>query len=65
METVFASAYCTIAPSSASLWKEGFLECPQAPSQLEGNTSTKKESNDFCELVNEGLLNKRAWVLQE
>ena len=65
METVFASAYCTIASSSASLWKEGFLERPQAPSQSEGNTSIKKESDDFRELVDEGPLNSRAWVLQE
>lgn len=65
METVFASAYCTIAPSSASQWKEGFLERPQAPSQLEGNTSTRKQSDDFHELVDEGPLNSRAWVLQE
>ena len=65
METVFASAYCTIAASSASQWKEGFLKRPQAPSQSEGNTSTRKQSDDFRELVDEGPLNNRACVLQE
>ena len=65
METVFASAYCTIAPSSSSHWNEGFLKRPQAPSQSEGNTSTRKQSNDFHQLVDEGPLNSRAWVLQE
>ena len=65
METVFASAYCTIAPSLATHWKAGFLKHPQAPSQSEGNTSTRKQSDDFRELVDEGPLNSRAWVLQE
>ena len=65
MEEVFASAYCTIASSSASHWKDGFLDRTQALDQSEGNIHFGKNINEFRELVDKGSLNKRAWVLQE
>ncbi|KAB8216371.1 heterokaryon incompatibility protein-domain-containing protein [Aspergillus novoparasiticus] len=64
MEHIFASAYCTLAPSSAFGWKEGFLNTYRARKpgvSLCGPNPVKY----FRRLVDDGPLNKRAWVLQE
>ncbi|TGO45211.1 hypothetical protein BCON_0412g00030 [Botryotinia convoluta] len=71
MEDVFASAYCTVAASSASDSSTGFLE-----HQIDNeNIYIQNESGkyfylstnlaDFDEDVENGQLNQRAWVLQE
>lgn len=65
MDKVFASAYCTIASSSASGWHDGFLNRTQNFCQSEGVSSDQKIIDDFCKLVDEGQLHTRAWVLQE
>ncbi|PWY62028.1 HET-domain-containing protein [Aspergillus eucalypticola CBS 122712] len=65
MDNVFASAYCTIASSSASSWNDGFLNRTEVFSQSEAVSSDQKIVDDFCKLVDEGQLQKRAWVLQE
>ncbi|KAB8261543.1 heterokaryon incompatibility protein-domain-containing protein [Aspergillus pseudonomiae] len=65
MDKVFASAYCTIASSSASGWNDGFLNRTQGFCQSEVVNSDQKIVDDFCKLVDEGQLHKRAWVLQE
>ncbi|RAK82870.1 HET-domain-containing protein [Aspergillus costaricaensis CBS 115574] len=65
MDKVFASAYCTIASSSASGWNDGFLNRTQDFCQPEEVNSDQKIVDDFCKLVDEGQLHKRAWVLQE
>jgi hypothetical protein len=73
MEAVFASAYCTIAATSAKDSTEGFL-IPRsakeyvrlqdgADSQLYVYVGTGGEI--FDRDVEKGELNKRAWVLQE
>ncbi|RAQ51114.1 hypothetical protein AFGD_003640 [Aspergillus flavus] len=64
MEHIFASAYCTLAPSSAFEWKEGFLKTYRGRKpdvSLCGPSPVKY----FRRLVDDGPLNKRAWVLQE
>ncbi|PQE08372.1 Heterokaryon incompatibility protein [Rutstroemia sp. NJR-2017a WRK4] len=71
MEDVFASAYCTVAASSASDSSTGFLE-----HQIDNeNTYIQNESGqylylstnlaNFDEDVENSQLNQRAWVLQE
>ncbi|RDH26218.1 heterokaryon incompatibility protein-domain-containing protein [Aspergillus welwitschiae] len=66
MDKVFASAYCTIASSSASGWNDGFLNRTQDFCQSEVvNSLGQKNIDDFCKLVDEGQLHTRAWVLQE
>ncbi|KAJ3454382.1 hypothetical protein MRS44_018276 [Fusarium solani] len=67
MEDIFASAYCTIAASSAGGWGDGFLK-PDLDSQyigMQGIPSTPTCASDFERDVDEGPLVKRAWVLQE
>jgi hypothetical protein len=67
MEDVFASAYCTIAASSARGWGDGFLK-PNLDSPgigMRGSPSTPPCTCDFNNDVDEGALMKRAWVLQE
>ncbi|EHA21142.1 hypothetical protein ASPNIDRAFT_54678 [Aspergillus niger ATCC 1015] len=64
MDKVFASAYCTIASSSASGWNDGFLNRTQDFGQS-GVSSDEKIIDDFCKLVDGGQLHTRAWVLQE
>lgn len=59
METVFSSAYCTIALTSASDWKVGFLERGKVKSYM------GTDVDGFHILVDNGPLNRRAWVLQE
>lgn len=71
MEEVFASAYCTIAASSAPDWKDGFLERDLSPQYFQIEDSSGRQvyvcdnTDDFSKDVDEGPLNKRAWVLQE
>ncbi|KAI3570894.1 heterokaryon incompatibility protein-domain-containing protein [Fusarium oxysporum f. sp. albedinis] len=67
MEDIFASAYCTIAASSARSWGDGFLK-PNLDSYgigMQGILSTPTCACDFDKDVDEGALVKRAWVLQE
>ncbi|EXA29129.1 hypothetical protein FOVG_19337 [Fusarium oxysporum f. sp. pisi HDV247] len=67
MEDIFASAYCTIAASSAGGWGDGFLQ-PDLDSHhigMQGIPSTPICACDFERDVDEGPLVKRAWVLQE
>ena len=71
MEKVFASAYCTIAVSSAPNWQNGFLERNLSPQYFQIQDSSSRQvyvcddTDNFNEDVDEGPLNKRAWVLQE
>jgi hypothetical protein len=71
MEKVFASAYCTIAASSAANWQNGFLELNLSPQYFQirdipgRQVYVYDDTNDFNKDVDEGPLNKRAWVLQE
>ncbi|PWY68924.1 HET-domain-containing protein [Aspergillus eucalypticola CBS 122712] len=65
MEELYSSAYCTIASSSASGWNNGFLNRTQDFSQLQEVSSVQKIIDNFRELVDEGQLHTRAWVLQE
>ncbi|KAJ0128463.1 Uncharacterized protein HZ326_28438 [Fusarium oxysporum f. sp. albedinis] len=67
MEDIFASAYCTIAASSAGGWGDGFLQ-PDLDSHhigMQGIPSTPICACDFERDVDERPLVKRAWVLQE
>ncbi|KAK1521567.1 hypothetical protein CABS01_16543 [Colletotrichum abscissum] len=63
MNKVFKNAYCTIAATSAKDFTEGFLDGGgSAPSP----TYWKDQfPEDFEKSVEESVLNKRAWVLQE
>lgn len=71
MESVFSSAYCTIAATSAKDSYTGFLGKEkrhksiyiQDPSKQHIYASTNIA--DFDKDVNEADLNKRAWVMQE
>ena len=67
MEKVFASAYCTIAASSAPRWINGFLERDLSSQYIQIQDILGRQVNtcDFNKDVDEGPLNKRAWVLQE
>jgi Heterokaryon incompatibility protein (HET) len=71
MEDTFASAYCTIAASSAPDWKNGFLDRKQIPRYFQIEDSSCRQiyvygsPGDFSKDVDEGPLNRRAWVLQE
>jgi hypothetical protein len=74
METVFRNAYCTIAATSAEDSTKGFLSRPVEESNLQYVTVPKSShgkvyvctsTDDFPGDVEEGVLNKRAWVLQE
>ncbi|KAF2183605.1 HET-domain-containing protein, partial [Zopfia rhizophila CBS 207.26] len=56
MEAVFANAYCTIAASSAADSTVGFLK------RLQSNA---EPIDDFHHDVEESVLSKRGWVLQE
>jgi Heterokaryon incompatibility protein (HET) len=71
METVFGSAYCTIAASSARDSTEGFLS-PRSPRQCVKVPNTSDTPLYICENIDnfhrdveEGELSKRGWVLQE
>ncbi|CAJ2510238.1 Uu.00g061380.m01.CDS01 [Anthostomella pinea] len=71
MEQVFASAYCTIAATSASDSRAGFLAESvnnQGIYVLDASEQCLYVSTnvaDFDEDVNAAELNKRAWVMQE
>ena len=68
METVFGSAYCTIAASSAKNSTEGFLN-PRSPRQCARLPDTAlyicENIDNFHRDLEEGELSKRSWVLQE
>lgn len=68
METVFSSAYCTIAADAAKDWTHGFLRhtLPQFSTTSRNGISmyTCDTKHDFDD-VNNSELNGRAWVLQE
>jgi hypothetical protein len=71
MGKVFASAYCTIAATSARNSREGFLDRqPEQPVRLEDvykdlQTSVYVCGGGFSSDIENGLLNKRGWVFQE
>jgi hypothetical protein len=71
MQDVYAGAYCTIAATSAVDSKAGFLERTVRSDYIHiQDTSGRQfyvctEVDDFDNDVENALLNKRAWVLQE
>ncbi|KAK7584365.1 hypothetical protein V3481_010699 [Fusarium oxysporum f. sp. vasinfectum] len=65
MEDVFASAYCTIAASSACGWQDGFLKPNLDFLKMDDIPRTPHCACDFDKDVDEGPLLRRAWVLQE
>ncbi|RDW56940.1 hypothetical protein BP5796_13007 [Coleophoma crateriformis] len=71
MESVFSSAYCVIAASSATSSLEGFLErdvssnCVSTTDAMGRQIYVCEDKDDFDNDVNEAGLNKRGWVLQE
>ncbi|KAF4634210.1 hypothetical protein G7Y89_g3912 [Cudoniella acicularis] len=74
MKAVFKNAYCTIAATSAEDSTKGFLNRPlkeedsqyvTVPKSSHGKVYVCTSIDDFPGDVEEGLLNKRAWVLQE
>jgi len=75
MEAVFKNAYCTIAATSAEDSNKGFLNRPpleekdsqyvKVPNSSHGKVYVCTSIDDFDGDVVEGVLNKRAWVLQE
>jgi len=67
METVYASAYCTIAASSAKNSTEGFL-IPRPVKQavrLADHVYACEVGQNFDHDVESAVLNQRGWVLQE
>ncbi|KAF5493186.1 hypothetical protein CGCF413_v010395 [Colletotrichum fructicola] len=60
---VFKNAYCTIAATSARNSDEGFLNEPVTVP--DPKSWREKFKADFQDAVENGVLNKRAWVLQE
>ena len=75
MEVVFRNAYCTIAATSAEDSTKGFLKRPlvQQPELQYIKVKTSSHgpiyistiADNFYEDVENGVLNQRAWVLQE
>jgi len=81
METVFRNAYCTIAATAAKDSDTGFLPPDSDPQRASTSSTSSPEylslhsphgpvhispvADDFETDVNNGLLNTRAWVLQE
>ena len=71
METVFSSAYCTIAATSAKDMKDGFLDREESPEYLHVRSISGQQlyvcagSDDFESDVERAELNTRAWVMQE
>jgi Heterokaryon incompatibility protein (HET) len=74
MEAVFQHAYCTIAATSAEHSDEGFLNRPEekysqyvmVPESSDGKVYICTSiDDDFDVDVMKGILNTRAWVLQE
>lgn len=70
MEDVFSGAYCTIAASSAESSLHGFLgkraprECVTIQTS-QGPLYLTEAIDDFHSDVEQSVLNKRGWVLQE
>jgi hypothetical protein len=79
MENVYSSAYCVFAVTSATSAHEGFLGrgsepeseperepvCVYARDHSDRRFYVSTNVEDFDQHVEEGPLNKRAWVLQE
>jgi hypothetical protein len=71
MQDVYAGAYCTIAATSAVDSNAGFIErtvrseCIHIQDTLGRQFYVCTEVDDFNNDVENALLNKRAWVLQE
>ena len=71
MESVFSSAYCIIAATSARDMKEGFLDRKVSPEHLYVQDTSGQRSyicavtDDFGVDVDKAELNTRAWVMQE
>ncbi|KAH7383937.1 heterokaryon incompatibility protein-domain-containing protein [Pyrenochaeta sp. MPI-SDFR-AT-0127] len=73
MEEVFSSAYCALAATSAINPTQGFLKTRSQSQCVMLEDATDKGlyiyvdelSNKFSQDVEMGVLNKRAWVLQE
>jgi len=68
MQDVFASAYCTIAASSATGWDEGFLQPKSGHSSLQHIFERQLFASDnvhFENDVEKAQLNQRGWVIQE
>ncbi|KAI8632516.1 HET-domain-containing protein [Xylariaceae sp. FL1651] len=75
MGKVFRNAYCTIAATSAEDSNRGFLKRPQTQrlevpyinvqTSSHGSIYVSTVADDFHEDAEKGLLNQRAWVLQE
>lgn len=74
MEKVFALAYCTIAATSAKGSEEGFLtprpvkQCVRLVGKIadaQFNVYACEVDGKFNDDVEDGVLNKRGWVLQE
>lgn len=71
MESVFISAHCTIAATSARNMKDGFLVQRASPEYLYVRSISGRKyficagSDDFESDVDKAELNKRAWVMQE
>ncbi|KAG9201544.1 hypothetical protein G6514_005551 [Epicoccum nigrum] len=69
MQTIYSSAYCVIAASSANGATKGFLKRKTELNELEtakvGSVFVSAITNDFTRDVLESPLHKRGWVLQE
>ncbi|KAF4938928.1 Serine/threonine-protein kinase ULK3 [Colletotrichum fructicola] len=71
MERVYSSAYVTLAASCATGTEDGFLKprpfrhCVKMRSQRDAPYYVCNSIDDFGRDVDQGELNKRAWVLQE
>jgi hypothetical protein len=71
MESVYASAYCTIAATSAIDSNAGFLERNVSNKYVHVQDASGRrfyvctDVDDFDNDVENARLNKRAWVMQE
>ncbi|KAH9206156.1 heterokaryon incompatibility protein-domain-containing protein, partial [Leptodontidium sp. 2 PMI_412] len=74
MESIYASAYCVIAASSAEHMSSGFLghERDKAAVQLHKGDESTQPTTFLCDTIDDfqgdvlnGPLSKRGWVLQE
>ncbi|RDL32976.1 uncharacterized protein BP5553_08415 [Venustampulla echinocandica] len=71
MQNIFASAYCTIAASSATSWDEGFLKRESGHNSIRikdiygQQISISDNIDDFENDVEKAQLNQRGWVVQE
>lgn len=70
MEMIYSSAYCTLAATSAENCEEGFLQSTETGTSIILDSSGDGAAislvkEDYDRDVENGRLNKRAWVLQE